>query len=175
MVTGVEVPSGAFALLGKIVPEGVKAYFRRRKIADEELAELRKSLAALLALIDDASVEAQMAVRGSPNEEPAQKSYAEAVRKATAAGQTFASLCGLHAISHNLPARLIDARHRFREVITDEMNLDLVDPVQRAQQCTSIEAAAAHFHQGVRDYAFSAWGLGIAGKSGRLKGRRSPK
>jgi hypothetical protein len=147
-------------MVGKLLPEGVKAFFRKREVANEELRELRGKVESLLTLINEASVEAQMAVRGSPNEESAQTAHADAVRKATAAGQIFASLCGIHNLSPQVSPILVEHRHRFREVVTDDLNLDLVDPIQRNLQCASIEAGAAAFHQGVSDHAFKTWAIG---------------
>lgn len=159
------------AAAGKVVPEAAKEFFRRRKLADDEIADLRKQLLELDQAIADASVEAQLAVRGSPNDPNTQVAHEKAVRKATVAGQQFANLCGPHNLANGLPVRLLAARNRFRDSTTEDHNLDLIDGDERQLRCADIEAATAEFHQCLRDYAHRELGVGFGAKSGRIRGR----
>ena len=146
-----------------------------RRHAETELVELRKQLQDMLNAIETSSTEAQAAVRGSPNEPNASDAQQNAINGSTLVGQKFASLIYNGELAANVPASLIEARRRYREVVADEENVDIVDPKQRPLRCAEIEAACAAFHVGVTDYAFAKWGLGLGRRAGKVAGRRLPK
>jgi len=115
-----------------------------------------------------------MAVRGSSNEPKAQDAHLAAIRISTEVGQEFANLFDVEAIAHNIPAGLVQARRRYREAVTDERNIELLDSVERELQCAEIESAAASFHREISAYALKNWGTGLGAKAGRQRGRRFP-
>lgn len=148
---------------------------RRHKLADAELTALLTQTQALLGKINQSSVEAQVAVRGSPNEEHVQEAVRAAIRLSTEAGQEFASLFRITAMVPEVPASVMAARHRYRELVSDETNADIIDQEQRGLRCAAIEAAAADFNHAICDEVYKKWGVGIGRQSGKLQGRRLPK
>ncbi|MFC3078207.1 hypothetical protein ACFODL_08935 [Phenylobacterium terrae] len=148
---------------------------RGHKLADAELAALQAQTQSILNKINQSSVEAQVAVRGSPNEAHVQEAVRTAIRLSTEAGQEFASLFHLTAMTPEVSAATVAARLRYREMVADETNADILDGEQRELRCAGIEAAAAEFNQAVCDEVYKKWGVGIGSRSGRLKGRKLPK
>lgn len=125
----------------------------------------------LLEFISDtrhASVQSQIVVRASSNEPHAQEALREAIRVATQACQALAFLTDLHTFIPDVPPALIDARHRFRELVTEEGNLDIVNPADRQDRCEAIEIATATLQREMRDFAYKRWGIGLGSKAGRL-------
>lgn len=167
---GFTLLAGLSRIAGKLIPP----LFRGQKLADGEIAELAKQLNALLSNSTEASVQAQLATRGSPNDEGPQKALVEAIRLSTTACQEFSCLFDGESIAPQ-NARVLAARIRFRELVTDEGNLDLMDQQQRLLRCADIEAATAEFHAAVRDESFKRWGIGLGNKAGKLRGRALPK
>lgn len=160
--------------IGRLFSPLLNLLFRSRRLADQELGEFRKELQSLLGLMQSSSVEAQTAVRGSPNEPATQDAHSKAIREATEVGQQFACLFDVTSIAHTVPANLIAARQAYREAVTDETNVELIDPELRAAQCSRIEEACAEFHRLISGYALTTWGTGVGAKSGRQKGRKFP-
>jgi hypothetical protein len=169
---------GAVWKIVAILPKGYSlvANFTRsiRHLADGELEQQRKNLEALRALIVASSVSAQAATRGSPNHPDAAKDQEQAVRAATEVGQSFAILFPSTDVAPQ-PYSLVAARHRYREVVGDESNLDIIDPHERGLRCADIEAACADLCCEIERAAFKQLGIGLGRKSGRVKGRHIPE
>ncbi len=154
-------------ILGRTLKEHFKAWERRRRFKEEEIREFRGKLQEFVTDTRNASVQAQIVVGASPNEQYAQDALREAVRLATGACQDLAYLCDLHSISPNLPYTLTEARFRFRELVTDEGNLDIVDPDDRKGRGEAIEIATSALQREMRDFALREWGIGLGNKAGR--------
>lgn len=162
------------AWLGRAFGPLAQFLLRGRKLADGEIADLKAQLITILEKATASSVEAQTAIRGSPNEESARDAAMAAIRLSTEVGQDLACLFDLHSIVPQ-NARLQSARIRYRELISDEFNLDITEPAQRLLRCADVESATAELHAAVRDVAFAKWGIGVGSKAGRLNGRRLPR
>ena len=169
---------GGFGIGAKIFAKFVRpvldAFKRHRKIADDELAELRADLRGALEAIETSSVQSQMSVRGSPNEEETTASHRLAVQQATLAGQRVSSLFNLNTIG-GLSAEILGSRLEYREAVTDDDNPSVMDGNDRQRRCDRIEEACTCFHQAVRDEAFRRFGQGVGSKAGKLDGRKIPK
>ncbi|WP_231732157.1 hypothetical protein, partial [Caulobacter sp. CCH9-E1] len=163
-----------FDIVAKAWKPVAAVFTRGGRAADAELTEFRKELKELLEAINLSSLEAQTAVRGSPNEPAARAAYEAAVRHSTSVGQQFACLFDVGGVSPQVPAQLLQARRRYRMTVTDEANLDLTDPKERELQCAEIESSCADFHGAIRDFALKNWGVGLGAKTGRQRGRNFP-
>ena len=149
--------------------------YRKPRFADAELTELRAQLSKLLETLKQSSVSAQLATRGSPNEQKPQDESAKAIEASTLVGQELACLLDTMALAHDIPPSLIEARRRYREVVADEANLDVVDREERVLRCEEIETATADLHREIEAYAFKRWGIGLKLKAGRIANRKLPE
>lgn len=172
------MPGEEFGLGAKVwnaVGKPIMAALRRhRQMGDQELAEHRTRLNDLLAIIEESSVQSQMAVRGSANDPATAISHAAAVELSTRVGQRTVDLFDLHTVGGG-NGWLTGARLRYREAVTDEDNPSIGQPDRRSAQCERIEQRANEFHSAIRDEAFRRWGQGVGAKAGKMGGRRDPK
>lgn len=171
------MPGEEFGIGAKVwnaVGRPIMAALRRhRQMGDQELSEHRARLNDLLGLIEESSVQAQLAVRGSANDPATATSHAAAVELSTRVGQRTVDLFDLHTIGGG-NGWLTGARLRYRESVTDEDNPSIAVPDHRDAQCERIEQRANEFHSAIRDEAFRRWGQGVGAKAGKMGGRRDP-
>lgn len=148
---------------------------RKPRLADAELEDLRKQINTLLSHITQSSVEAQTAVRGSPNDPKTHESIEKAIRLATQVGQELATLTAMRSITDRPPVVLVEARTRYRAVVAEEGNGEFVELAQREVLCNSIEEVCEALSREIANYVFATWGIGVGHRAGGIRGRRLPR
>ena len=167
---------GELLKLGRsIFKPAVDFFYRRGRFADSELNGLRDQAEKLLDHLIQSGVSAQLAVRGSPNEQRAQDESFKAIECSTRVGQQLAGLLNSQSIAAVVPPGLQEARRRYREVVADEANLDIIDVQERTLRCEEIENATADLQREIEVYVFARWGIGLRMKAGRMQDRKLPK
>jgi hypothetical protein len=146
-----------------------KAFNRQLVRRDAELDRLHDQLESLRNLITQASVEAQLTVGGSSNDPATTSHMLSAVALATEVCQRLASLFATSGLLPEVHTGLLAARVRFREVVTDEDNINSSIPTERENRSAEIEDVCSRLDNLICRVAFERWKLGIGKYAGKIR------
>lgn len=176
------MPADGGAITGKAFVAVVK-FFReirsRLSIGDElkrEKADFAdRCVEELLKSAQNATAHAHRAILMSSNDPKGQDAHLAAVVEGSAVCRRATAIFSNRADCPALPGMLLQAIEAYRDAVTNDENLEVVEPKARATRVAALDDATLYLETEVRRSAFRTMGVGTGAWTARSAARGKPE